>query len=110
MSKHIDLSLNDTTDDEETEEYFSNNSSRSSVAPRRPPSRNRAKNKSNERKGNKHTPLPIPALEKMDSDDQSQNLDELTWVDHDESARPNTPISAYLNAFFMTIATVLVRP
>lgn len=109
MSKHLDLALADSIDDEESEEYFSNSSSHSSVAPRRPPSRSRAKNRSGEREEGKNGRFKNSGTGNGDDEDQGQSLDELTWVDHDEGTRPNTPLSAYLNAFFMTIATVLVR-
>lgn len=109
MSKHLDLSLNDIADEEEEEEYFSNSSSHSSVPPRRPSSRQRAKNRPSEPKESKSSSYKNLGTDNGSSESAGQNLDELTWVDHDESTRPNTPLSAYLNAFFMTIATVLVR-
>lgn len=35
--------------------------------------------------------------------------DDIAWIDPESRSPGNSPIIAYLNAFFMTIATVLVR-
>lgn len=109
MSRHLEIALSEQPDEEENEEYFSNSAVRPSSQANRPPSRNRVKNRSTERPDMElEVPVELDAANRR-ANDRDESLESLRWTDPDERAHPNTPISAYLNAFFMTIATVLVR-
>jgi len=94
-------------EDEEREEYFSG-VDRPVMSLARPTSRNRGKIVSAERMD------PNDEVLVDDGDDSTGHisptiqLPDPDWVIHEEKENTNTPITAYLNAFFMTIATVLV--
>jgi hypothetical protein len=107
MSRQLDLTLLETLGDEESEEYFSTNPSHVTVPPQRAASRNRARKVAEE-----PSVIINQAMESIDLDNkphEDNQEDELDWIGRDDSHEHKTPITAYLNAFFMTIATVLVR-
>ena len=108
MSKHLDLALAESTEDEETEEYFATNAQHSHIPPRRSRSRNRVEtNVSDHFKAEMSLPLHEEE-EEHGHHSPDQKIDDSSWIGREESQSPNTPFMAYLNAFFMTIATVLV--
>lgn len=109
MSKQIEAALADSTDDSEAEEYFATNREHSHIAPRHSSSRKRGAASTKEQE---ETELPVKLHEEdeeMGHHSPDRNLVNIGWAGNEEKENLNTPISAYLNAFFMTIATVLVR-
>lgn len=112
MSEKYDASLNHDIDDEEREQYFATNlvsptvSFHGNTSLMGPKTSTIGTTKSMELEneltmeegGNTGDPNSTPA--------QSSDVD---WTVADDGANSATPITAYLSAFFMTIATVLVR-
>jgi len=109
MSDYRNASLRDGMDDDEGEEQLASTPDRSSGFVQRSESKNVGENFYSE-----NMEPNTKVISEGEDDGTSHNsirtqLSDADWVAHEEGDDATTPITAYLNAFFMTIATVLVR-